>query len=162
MDSEAFKYKSTDVAEYLLYRASEDGIVMNMTKLQKLLYISYGIYLSVKDARLSNEHPQAWPYGPVFPTTRNKFLKVSFDDPQYDKNKEIYKDTDMISLADLVFSVFGSWTAGQLTEWSHAEGTPWESTKCTPGFKWGHVIPDDSIKQYFSTILVKNEEHKDK
>jgi uncharacterized phage-associated protein len=33
---------------------------MNMTKIQKLTYIAYGTYLTIKDERLTDEHPQAW------------------------------------------------------------------------------------------------------
>ncbi len=157
-----YKYKSTDVAEYIICRASQDKIPMNMTKLQKLLYISYGIFLSVKNERLTNEHPQAWPYGPVFPTTRDEFLKVSFDNPECNETNDIYNDNDIKDLISLVFRTFGKWSAGQLTEWSHATGTPWEKTTCQSGFKWGQIIPDEYIKEYFSTILVKDGTQNDK
>ena len=72
---DTYKYKSTIVATYIAALANEKRVSVNMTKIQKLLYIAYGIYLAVKDSRLTNEHPQAWPYGPVFPTTRNKLQK---------------------------------------------------------------------------------------
>lgn len=49
-----------------------------MTKIHKLLYISYGIFLARENKRLTNEHPQAWPFGPVFPRVHNK---VSLDIP---------------------------------------------------------------------------------
>ena len=73
---EEYKYNSVEVAKFIVATANNKHLSINMTKVQKLLYIAYGIFLAVKGYRLTNEHPQAWPYGPVFPTTRNKLLKI--------------------------------------------------------------------------------------
>ena len=78
MVDDKFLYNSVTMASYIIAYANEHRYMMNMTKLQKLLYITYGVYMAVKGERLINEHPQAWPYGPVFPTTRNKLLKKDF------------------------------------------------------------------------------------
>jgi uncharacterized phage-associated protein len=156
MSNQTYKYKSTIVAKYILSKAQEGKIVMNMTKLQKLLYISYGIYLAVKDERLTDESPKAWPYGPVFPTTRNILLKVdfqNFDINKDDECKEICNDLEIKSLIELTLSNFGAWSAGQLTEWSHSEGSPWDLTKQRENFDWNQPIPDEYIKIYFSKIL---------
>jgi uncharacterized phage-associated protein len=130
-----------------------------MTKIQKLLYIAYGIYLAVKGERLTNEHPQAWPYGPVFPTTRNKLLKedlneISLDDEILNK---VSNDPEIKSLMNLVFRVFGGKTATDLSEWSHKPESPWDLTVKSPDFKWGNRIPDDLIKSYFNTILIRKD-----
>jgi len=160
MSSETYKYTSTVVAKYILSRALEDRIVINMTKLQKLLYISYGVYLAVKKERLTNEGPRAWPYGPVFPTAREKLLKIDFENFDISKDddcKDILADEEMKNLITLVFKTFGTWSAGQLTEWSHADGSPWDLTKRGDNFKWSLPIPDEYIKTFFSNILTKNE-----
>lgn len=73
-----YKYSSVVLAYYIVALMNQRGLEINMTKLQKLLYIAYGTYLAIKNQRLTNEHPQAWPYGPVFPTTRNRLLKKRF------------------------------------------------------------------------------------
>lgn len=165
MDLKTFQYSSIEVAKYLLVRAYRAGIPMNITKLQKLLYVAYGTYLAVRGERLTDESPKAWPYGPVFPRTRTEFLRLNFkkkprfsDDPELDK---ISNDEDMKDLIDLVFRMFGKWTAGQLTVWSHGKDSPWEKTRTSfPGFEWGQFIPDEYIQEYFSTILVKRNDNK--
>ncbi len=161
MNSESYKYKSTDIAKCIVARANEKKIVMNMTKLQKLLYAAYGIYLAIKNERLTNEYPKAWPYGPVFPTTREKLLKFDFVDydisSDSDCSEDVKNDEEIDSLISLVLKTFGNWTAGQLTEWSHEPGSPWDKTVNTDGFKWNNPISDEYIKEYFLTILVKNE-----
>ena len=157
--SQTFKYKSTTVAKYLLFRAFEDRIVINMTKLQKLLYIAYGTYLAITDERLTNESPRAWPYGPVFPTVRNKLLKIDFDDYDFlaerdSECKSILADDEMKSLMIMVLHRFGMMSAGQLIEWTHIADSAWDRTQRAPGFKWNDIIPDVYIKDYFKNIIV--------
>ena len=113
MISDTYKYDSVTVANYIIAFANQNKFFINMTKLQKLLYIAYGVYLYVKNERLTNEHPQAWPYGPVFPTTRNKLIKKDFSEISLsDENLEkIARDSEMESLMKLVFGSYGSKTA---------------------------------------------------
>lgn len=159
-----YLYKSTDVAMYLVSLANERRLTMNMTKVQKLLYIAYGVFLRVYNERLLNEHPQAWPYGPVFPTTRNKLLKkdlnsISTENLTGDESKKLIQDNRLNNVLNFVFVNFGTWNAGQLSEWSHTDGSPWERTSKTNGFKWGDVIPDTLIYEYFCSIIhVKSKE----
>lgn len=154
-----YTYNSVDVAKIIAAYANEHKYSINMTKIQKLLYIAYGTFLSVKNTRLTNEHPQAWPFGPVFPTTRNKLSKldicnISFEDTGIVDLKD---DEELIQLIAVVFKSFGSNNAVSLSEWSHREGSPWERTTKVNGFKWGNVIPDTYIKEYFDTIVVKKD-----
>ncbi len=154
-----FRYKSIDVAKYLISLANEKRIAINMTKVQKLLYITYSVFLRVYSERLLDEHPQAWPYGPVFPTTRNKlsnqeFSSISKNDISDEELTRMDSDKQLRNVINFVFEKFGSWNAGQLSEWSHSNGSPWERTKNTKGFKWGTVISDSSILEYFSSIII--------
>ena len=150
-----YKYNSVVFARYIAAKANLQHITINMTKIQKLLYISYGVYLAVKGERLLNEHPQAWPYGPVFPTTRNKLLKqdlysISFEETDF---KELRDDKEINSLINIVFSTFGGMSAMNLSEWSHKSGSPWDETVQKNGFKWGGVIEDGLISDYFKKMI---------
>jgi uncharacterized phage-associated protein len=154
-NSEEYKYKSDVVAKFIVATANERHLTINMTKVQKLLYIAYGIYLAVRDERLTNEHPQAWPYGPVFPTTRNRLLDVDLYGITKENEvlQEINRDEDVNALIGLVFNTFGDWSALKLTNWSHGDGTPWQRLVSSKDFSWGTQIPDDYIKSYFKSIL---------
>ncbi len=155
--NDTFKYNSVDVAQYIIAYANDNNFGINMTKLQKLLYIVYGVYIAVKNERLTNEHPQAWPFGPVFPTTRNKLLKKNFYD--YHLSNTIFdklnKDDEFVSLIALVFRTFGNKTAGYLSEWSHQTGSPWDKIRQSDKFKWGDRIPDEYIVDYFNNSVIK-------
>ncbi len=130
-----------------------------MTKLQKLLYIVYGTSLAIYGERLVDEHPQAWPYGPVFPTTRNKLLNVSFEDISLTASEfeEINKDERTKQIIKVVFDGFGVYNAGALTSWSHSPGSPWDRTTKLEGFKWGDRIDDETIQQYFNDIIIRKD-----
>ena len=158
-NKETYRYNSTEVAKYIVASANERHISINITKVQKLLYIAYGVFLAIRECRLTNEHPQAWPYGPVFPTTRNKLLKVDLYaiSKQDDDLHELQTDGDLNDLIELVFRSFGTWSAAQLTDWSHGENTPWQRVVSEEHFKWGNQIPDEYISSYFKSILRSNE-----
>lgn len=155
--TEKYRYNSVDVARFIVAIANEKHISINITKVQKLLYIAYGIYLAVKDERLTDEQPQAWPYGPVFPNTRAKLLNEDFYSITWEREElfELRTDSTLRSLFELVFNHFGQWTASQLTAWSHGDGSPWERTTEQNNFKWGNKIPDAYIQPYFNSIIVR-------
>lgn len=157
---DTYLYRSTDVAMYLVAKAGEKKVAVNITKVQKLLYLLYGTFLCIYGERLLDEHPQAWPYGPVFPTTRTRLLKgfenfteITIEDIPEEKRKELISDHKLNRVLDSVLSNFGSWNAGQLTEWSHSDGSPWDKAQKSIGFRWGDVISDQSIYDYFKTII---------
>lgn len=152
------EYDSVSLARFMIAYGNENGFEMNMTKLQKLLYIAYGVYLAVKNERLTNEHPQAWPYGPVFPTTRNKLLHVSFDSLSMEHEKK--PSDEICSLVRLVFNSYGEWTASELSAWSHKENSPWFYTVNLPNFKWGNRIPDEFIMVFFTRLIAKNNDRR--
>lgn len=155
MFADTYRYNSVVVAFYIVAWANEHKVTINLTKTQKLLYVAYGANLIVGKDRLCNEHPQAWPYGPVFPTTRNKLLKANLAGITMDNEllAGVKDDNYLKQVIQFVFEGFGNKTAGQLTAWSHRANSPWEETTHMPNFKWGNEIPDAYIYQYFAQII---------
>jgi uncharacterized phage-associated protein len=151
-------YESVILSKYIAAYFNERAVDINMTKIQKLTYIAYGVYLAVMNERLVDEHPQAWPFGPVFPRSRNGLLKIDLNAVRYDDPdlREISADKKVNSLISLVHDTFGLWTATMLSEWSHKNGSPWEKTVSTTGFKWGIIIKDEYIRSYFLKIIAPN------
>lgn len=149
MEEEFKSLDSVDIANAIRAFAVEKNIDVNMTKIHKLLYISYGIFLARENKRLTNEHPQAWPFGPVFPRVHNK---VSLDIPPVSvdslKLPEIAKKT-----VCEVLDVFGKFSAGKLSAWSHKADSPWDRTVKENNGKWGCTMKDDYISSYFRRLL---------
>lgn len=149
-------YDSVKMGEYLASYATCKGYDINQTKLQKLLYILYGAYLTIQDQPLLNEQPKAWPYGPVFPRVQKKFAKnmdfssVNVDAPEYN---DIREDTFLNSLIDDVLNTFGNWSAQALSEWSHASGSPWAKALANNNMTFNAVLSPKDIKEYFKTFM---------
>lgn len=117
--------------------ANARKIALNITKVQKPLYVAYGTYLRIYGERLVNEHPEAWPYGPVFPTTRERLLHrdlytVAKSDIQSDTLRSMAGDAQLNEVVESTLSEFGCWNAGELSAWAHSKGSPWdEATRWT-------------------------------
>jgi len=162
MEIKEYKYTSTILAKYIAAYLNDKRLDINMTKIQKLTYIAYGTWLAVKNERLVDEHPQAWPYGPVFPTTRNRLLKIDLNGISLSdiELNEIANDKEVVLLMNSIYKTFGNWSASLLSQWSHKEGSPWEKTVSTENFKWGDTIKDDNIKSYFKKIIIQKDDEK--
>ena len=159
---ETYRYRSEDVARLIAATLNDRKIMINITKIQKLLYIVYGTWLRVYKNRLLNEHPQAWPYGPVFPTSRNKLIKSSTAVEDITMNlvpEDVRNDATLKATIDFVIDHFKNWNATQLSEWSHQVGSPWDKTVKKDGFVWGDQILDSDIYEFFCEIIIlKNEQ----
>lgn len=157
-DKEVAMFRSEDFALYVLHKAGEAGIAdMNLTKLQKLLYICDGIMLSYGE-NLINEHARAWNYGPVYPKVYKWYSKHRgkvFNLPLDSKFVQDIESRNCHKVVEKVLSTFGSWTAVQLSDWSHLPGSPWETALSVSGGKMNAVIDKDVMKEYFGGLLEK-------
>lgn len=135
---------SVDVAEKIRHIAASDfKLNLNMTQAQKLLYIFYGIELARAKTRLTDEHPRAWPFGPVFPNVHRKLNLLRVPTNPRGIPKEI------VSLLREVINAFGETTVSRLSEWSYSTGTPWDKV---PKDKWGRPLSDCDIFEYFLSL----------
>ena len=145
-------YDSVAVAKAIRYSAKQNGFNVNMTQINKLLYILYGTILVEKKQRLTTEHPSAWPYGPVFPCV-HKRIKLSDEIDGKDYEEIRAKSPFIADRLDQVVKTFGKIPAGQLSEWSHAEGSPWLSAVHRSNGKWNTPLNDEDIYNYFFSYL---------
>ncbi len=61
-------------------------------------------------------------------------------------------------LEDTVF-MFGKFSAVTLSEWTHRQGSPWDTVVNEIG-QLNDFIPDDLIKEYFQNNVVKQDDKK--
>jgi len=149
------KYSSLDVASRIAHVCHENGMTFNNTKIQKLLYCCYGCALVTLGGRLCDEYPRAWPYGPVFPRVY-KYMSKGKNLLSFNPGSFADKADDLIVE---VVKNFGIYTAQSLSEWSHSEGSPWDTVvngldDDTKG-GLGNFIPDDLIAEYFRKNVVE-------
>lgn len=148
------KYDSVIGAKLLLALAHEKGIVLNVTKVQKMLYILYSYFLAKHNRHIFEEAPKAWPYGPVFPRTRKKVDFTKVYKRTDEEIKEILSEDVMVEKFNSVIDKYSKFSASHLSNWSHMEHGPWDKTVKTSGFNWGEQIKDQYIKDYFANIEI--------
>ena len=143
---------SNSFAIYFMREAIRKNCVMNVTKLQKMAFACYGYYLANSTDRLFDEHPEAWKYGPVFPSLRANYNYIYQQAllSLYDEEPK-WADSLVKEVVGFVLYHVGNWTANSLVAWSHAKGSPWSVTTNNGDIEYiGMIIPDSIIKEYFS------------
>ena len=151
---------SVDFAKYLLLCVQKlnatlkPPIEMNETKLHKLMYICDGILLS-SNVNIINENVRAWNYGPVYPKVHNwvtKYKPFETDD-KITPSQDVIGYLESVQVGEIVLSVLkrmGKYTAGELSDWSHRPGSPWEKALERNNGIMNGVINKKDMREYFS------------
>lgn len=147
------KYNPVTVANYFIQEKGKLGKLTPM-KLIKLTYLAYSWYLALNNGNqtLINEKPQAWDYGPVFPSlydSLKRFGRTEIDSILPYENEEVIESVDAEFL-NKIWSLYGKYNGVQLSAMTHSEGTPWRKV-----YKRGcnSIIPDDDILAHYQPKL---------
>jgi uncharacterized phage-associated protein len=159
-------YQSIAVANYLIECARADVEALTPMKVQKLVYFAYGWNLAIHNQPLLNERFEAWKYGPVVPqlyrelkafgarpipepvtVLRFQGMKISVVTPTIHESENHANDTKQ--LLERIWKVYGRYTAVQLSNATHAPGSPWDVTRKRSGGASHAVIDDRLIRDDF-------------
>lgn len=136
------------LAKYIIKQAQKKGIYdMSITKLQKLLYALDGGLLS-HNINAVDEYCQAWQYGPVYPKVFTKInpedFNKNYDNLNIDEIESKEHADTIKKMVEIVLDNFGKYSAGQLSAWSHRNGSPWSQTPKN------EKISKNLMREYFS------------
>lgn len=146
------KLSGVDVAKYVLSQMSCTHL-----KLQKLVYFCFADYLCRTQERLFQDEIYACDLGPVIKSVREKFKEFPYIDSGDEgmimekpalrmpvKSRILFAEKGLQKLrsVDKTIDIYGGFSARQLVELTHREGTPWQFVyhKTMP-----RVIPDRVI-----------------
>lgn len=145
------------IANKILEICEAEGLHVTIMKLLKLVYLADGWSMALRDRPLSSEPPQAWQYGPVYPTVYkafNKFGSSRITAPATQPGTDIPVaeefSTDELALLKQVVDSYGKFHAFQLSEIMHRDGTPWSRTFNSRG-RYAE-IPVEFISQHFKGL----------
>ena len=146
--ADATPLDSVLLAKALQHMALIEGLQLTMSQIQTILYIAYGVRLAKHGERLTEEHPQMWQYGPVFPRVYAKLKKDSSDGfEEYDTL--LCQQPDRFRYLSNCFRRF-AWTKACILTSPHiSQGSPWEQTRKENPEKWGVRIEDELIREWF-------------
>ena len=167
------------VANQFLDIAEGEGRFLTPMQLQKLVYFSHGWYLALADSPLVNERPEAWQFGPVFPSLYHTFKEYGagnitgrahgYESAFSEDGGFSFKTTtpsmrditdrtlreNAVGVVQRVWEVYGKWTGVQLSKMTHVEGGPWHEIWSKNKDRKGTDIPDELIKAYFKDKIGK-------
>lgn len=132
--------------------AAEKEILLTPLKLQKLLYINYGLELA--GGRSIREYMgfEAWTYGPVLPMIYHKYKHLGGG---LIKNKLTDGNGNVIVLVNndpVIFTIqqYGSWKGTQLIDLLHKKNGAWWKAFSTDGSN--ALIDHAAIKREFEHV----------
>lgn len=147
---------SIDYANLLRHLAFENQkIVINNTQVNKMLFMCYGTYLVLvqEENRLFEEHPKAWPFGPVFPKVYKTFGQYEMPITIPNEKVALFNANALaMRICRIIVERYSHTSAYDLSMWSHQEGAPWYTTVYTDNdapIEWNKEIKDEIIKEYF-------------
>ena len=160
------------IANAMLDVAREHGSSVTPLKLQKLVYIAHGWCLGLTGQPLvTDQLPEAWQYGPVFPSLYHEFKEfgkdpitsratdfnigssLSFDLVEPSVPEE---DINTWALLRRVWDQYGKYGGVALSELTHRLGTPWEQVWSSSGGVKNAVIPEAIVKAHYEQLRTKN------
>lgn len=153
------QYSAKSIANGLLKVAQDRGQTISNMKLQKLLYFAHGFWLASTGAPLIGEVPEAWQYGPVYPSVYHEFkecggdainrlaTEISFATGLIEPVP--FPDDQVMGYLASVYNSYGSQSAIQLSRLSHLPGSPWARVREESRGAFSADIPDSYTHQYF-------------
>ena len=161
-------YSAIRVGNALIDEAAREGSRVSPMKLQKLAYYAHGWQLAIEGVALIDEGVEAWQYGPVVKSLYHEFKGLGSKEIERRGVTRQFVDNDFVTheptmgsdhaaypLIEKIWMVYGKYTAVQLSNATHAEGTPWREVSdrfegdIPPNVK----IPDEIICEHFKKRL---------
>jgi uncharacterized phage-associated protein len=155
------------VANFFIGKSLDSGIELTPMKLLKLVYISHGWYLAIKNEDLLSRAVEAWRYGPVVPPVYHKVKDygdaqiTSYVQEMAGLNRyytPLVENTETKEFLEEVWDQYKIFNGLELSTLTHMIGTPWYVVFNDPKNKnkKGVIIPNDLIKQHYTEKLNAN------
>jgi uncharacterized phage-associated protein len=145
------------IANKILDICEAKGIRVTLMQLIKLVYLADGWSLALRNEPLSKHNPQAWQYGPVYPTVYKSFKRFGSSaivehaaDPATGVEIAEPFSEDELALLEQVVDSYGRLHAFRLSEIMHRAGTPWTTTVNESGVY--AEIPLAIIAEHFKAL----------
>ena len=147
--------------EFIRLAISEGKEGLEHLKLQKLVHFVHGYSLRDGDS-IVNENPQVWKLGPVFPSLYHE-LKYHGSEPigRLERESDFGtapvvdpSDTRARSTIQKVWRKYKNYTAFQLSDLTHKQGTPWYDAVVAHGGKVPMALELDpqQVKQHYQQL----------
>lgn len=158
-------YSAKAIANMFIEKAKETGLRdLSPMKLQKLVYYAHGWHLAFADAPLIDDEVEAWEFGPVVVDLYHAFKKNGMSHIEEPATELTFKEkfdiaTPLIDpddegargVIEEVWRVYSQYTSIQLSNMTHAPGTPWAliSDRFNGNLPPHQKMPNELIRETF-------------
>lgn len=151
------------VCDYIILFMEEEGLFLNLIKLQRLLYVAYAWHLAFHSKMpLFPEHFEAWKFGPVNRTVHDRFKgRSSFTSPITIADRWFHHPNEVLAILSLserehvdnILNIYGDMTSLELEEMLQYED-PWRLARVglDRGDTSSREIPNDMIYAYYKRV----------
>lgn len=168
-------YPPKAVANEFLQLAKAVRMPISPMKLQKLVYFAHGWLIGLKDRDLIDEPVEAWKFGPVIRSLYREFADCGNRPISQLSSDVVIRERGVVdcvtpslddqpteakmarSLTQRIWDVYGQFTAIQLSNLTHQEGTPWHRVYTeNAGVLPDRIkIPREYLHDYFANMASK-------
>lgn len=131
---------STEVANEYIALARAEGVMLDQSKLQRLVYIAHGHLLSICGQPLTGDRPEAWDYGPVYQRLAaalsewgNKPVRELISIPSQHRlaTTALLRNVTILDqvesrVLERTYGAYASMENAQLAELTRGKGSPWQ------------------------------------
>ncbi len=142
------------IANFAISHGVERGERFTPLQVVKLAYLCHGWMLGLYDRPLSAQPVEAWQYGPVIPDVYHSVKGRGRSGVQnlIDVPDEDFEDQER-DIMDQVCRLYGGYSGIELSQMTHAPGTPWEET--WNKFGKNAIIPDELIRAHYKELKTR-------
>lgn len=128
---------------------------LSASALQKLVYLSQGWSLALRNEPLFPGEFEAWPSGPVSRSLYNQHINM-FSIHTWPHGDPTLLDEAEQLIVDAVVRRYGALTGLQLAELPLVKGTPWMRAYHKQGNKTGSraLLAEDEMQRHFTALLI--------
>jgi len=120
-------YDARQIANWFVQKFKDEGQLLTIMKLLKLVYLAHGWYLGATGKSLIKNRVEAWQYGPVIPDVyyafRNQGVVLNGECKFFDANID---DEYARVILGFVCDNYGAMSAEELSDLTHEKNAPWD------------------------------------
>lgn len=164
-------YSALAVANNFLDLSKKESVGLSPMKIQKLIYFAHGWHLAIHKEPLISDGLEAWDYGPVVSSVYHEFKKfgaqfiegfaTDFDYEKFERTtpRIPMDDARTLALLSKVWSVYGKYTAVQLSNLTHEANSAWSAARQNNPSGRAVSITDEMITADFASKIAVKKAH---
>lgn len=142
---------SRQIANDFIRLAAEEGRVLSILPLVKLVYVAHGWNLALRDEPLITDYAYAWKHGPVIPGVYYAFRPQGTHNLAPTRLIHLPESGEDESVIRQTYSRYGGMRPSALRNLTHIAGGPWHRTMLELGER--QLIPNAWIKDHYEDKL---------